>query len=184
MDVRPGDVLVIADDNFTSWWIRAQARLLGKPSLHNHVAMYSHVDAGGTAWVVEGRPSGTGWEKAEKYLTHPATISNAAQPKTGAQRAALVAGAKTMVGTEYDWSAIVALGAEPLTPLAPILMVRGLWRRYREFGADSAPVHVICSSLLDWLYEQQGLASPGGLRETRFTDVGDWARFIGREAWR
>lgn len=176
MNVLPGDVLVITDKNITSWLIRLQAWLLRKPAMHNHVALYSHIDAGGTAWVLEGRPSGVGWEKAEKYLSHPATISNAAQFKSADQRAALVEGAKVMVGTRYDWLAIAELGAE-------IFRINALWRKYREFGEDSPPVHVICSSLLDWLYERQGLANPGGLAETRFTDVGDWVLFIQREDW-
>lgn len=175
--VLPGDVMVIADNHFTSWFIRLQARLMGKPALHNHVAIFSHVDEGGTGWVIEGRPSGTGWEKADKYLKHPRTITNAAQPKTDAQRAALVAGARTMVGTEYDWAAIAELGAE-------IFRINQLWRRYREWGeGNSPPVHVICSSLLDWLYEQQRLANPGGDLCTRFTDVADWVTFIRRKEW-
>ena len=173
---QPGDVLVIADRNFTSRFIRLQAWLLRKPHAYNHVAIYSHVDDAGTAWVIEGRPSGVGWCLASKYLQHPATIHNADQPKTAGQRAAIVEGARLLLGTRYDWAAIAELGGE-------ILRINGLWRRYREWGEDKPPVAVICSSYADWLYERAGLSNPGGTAETRFTDVGDWATWITRRGW-
>lgn len=176
MTVQPGDVLVIADSKWASWWIRLQARLLGKPCTWNHIAIMSHIDAGGTAWVIEGKPSGVGWVLAAKYIDHPATIHNADQPKTAEQRAAIVQGARTLIGTHYDWLAIAELGGE-------ILRINALWRRWREWGEDTPPIAVICSSLADHLYERAGLANPGGLAETRFTDVGDWAQWIEARGW-
>lgn len=172
--VKPGDVLVIADAKWTSWWIRLQARLRGRPALHNHVAIFSHHDAAGTAWVIEGRPSGVGWALARRYLDHPLTIHNAEQPKTDTQRADILAGAKLLLGTEYDWATIARLGAEAAR-------FEWLWRS-REWGNDP-PVAVICSSYADWLYERVGLANPGGYGETRHTDVADWAAWIQRRGW-
>lgn len=177
VSVQPGDVLVIADRNFTSRFIRLQAWLLRKPSGHNHVAIFSHIDAGGTAWVIEGRPSGVGWALAKTYLEHPATLTNADQPKTDEQRRLIVEGAKGMLGVRYDWAAIAELGAEPFR-------INALWRKYREWcESDTPPVAVICSSYADWWYEHVGLANPGGNAETRFTDVADWAGWLARRGW-
>ena len=176
VEVRPGDVLVVTTGHWAGWWVRLQARLLGKPARHDHVAVFSHIDAGGTAWVIEGRPSGVGWALASTYLDHPATVHNAAQPKNDHQRSMILTAATALLGTDYDWTAIAQLGAE-------VFRINALWRRYREWGEQSPPVAVICSSLADLAYEKAGLASPGGRDETRFTDVGDWASWIARRGW-
>jgi hypothetical protein len=186
--LRPGDVLVLRTPDDGGWWIRRRAlmiaypwqpwrwvsdRNVGKAGLVNHVAIYTHTDSTGRLRGLEGRPGGFGWVDLATYLSYPTTIANTDQPKTDEQRTAVVDQAIRMVGTPYDWAAILALAAE----------AAGLPFRLDEWPEDGVPGHVECASVADYLYEAAGLANPGGYTKTRGTDPEDWARFVLGKLW-
>lgn len=170
----PGDVLTVWDNRnpLPAWLIRAGSWLTGHRGRADHVVMFHHSDAVGRAWGIEGRPGGVGWVDLAVY-PH-VTSSNAAQPKTEAQRAALCEVAVGMLGVDYDWSAIV-------TDARQALHLNHLWRS-KDFGED-APAHVVCSSAWDWAHEHLGLASPGGTAGTRWTKPSDWEWFNKHAGW-
>lgn len=169
----PGTVIVTGTPDLAGWFIRLRSKLLHQPSLHNHVAVYTHRDETGRARGLEGRPSGFGWVNLEGYLSRPDTITNADQPLTDEQRARITAGAIQMVGIPYDWSAILAFAAG--TAHLPFLA--------HEWPPDGVPSHVVCSSAVDYLYEGVGAANPGGYAKTRGTDPDDWTTFIQHRRW-
>jgi hypothetical protein len=167
--LQPGDVIVTATTDKGGWWIRARSWLTGAPNLHNHVALFTHLDHTGRPRGLEGRPSGFGWANLEKYLQHPDTLANVGQHgRTDAQRAAVVGSAIEMVGLPYDWASILAFAAT--TARLPFLA--------GEWPEDGVPSHVVCSSAIDYLYEAVGWDNPGGHRRTRGTDPDDFTRWI------
>lgn len=177
--LRPGDVIVTATHDLGGWWIRLRSRLQGRPSLHNHVAMFTHYDSAGVARGVEGRPGGFGWADLTRYLNHPDTITNADQPgRVDSERADAVRIATAMMARPYDWRAILLFAAEVLDRRVVDLIERG-----REYPDGKPPSHVVCSSALDWIYEELHWASPGGNTKTRFTDPDDWTDFIQHKRW-
>jgi hypothetical protein len=168
-DLKPGDVIVTATVDKGGWWIRARSWLTRAPNLHNHVALFTHLDDTGRPRGLEGRPSGFGWANLDKYLNHPDSVSNARQSgRTDAARDKVVTAAVEMVGIPYDWAAILAFAAT--TARLPFLV--------REWPDDGVPSHTVCSSSLDYLYESVGWDNPGGYTRTRGTDPDDWTRFI------
>lgn len=172
--LKPGDVIVTMTPDVVGWLIRFRSRILGKPDLHNHVALFTHLDNTGRPRGLEGRPSGFGWANLDKYLNHPSTVANTDQPgRDDEQREKVVRGAVAMIGIPYDWQAIIAFAAG--TARLPFLP--------REWPADGVPSHVVCSSAVDYLYESVSWASPGGLKRTRAVDPGDWTQFIEARAW-
>jgi hypothetical protein len=172
--LRPGDVIVTMTPDLVGWSIRLRSWLLRQPDLHNHVALFSHLDATGRPRGLEGRPSGFGWANLDKYLTHPSTIANTDQPgRTDEQRMAVVHAATTMLGIPYDWRAILAFASQMAR--LPFLA--------HEWPSDGVPSQVVCSSAIDYLYEAAGWANPGGYVKTRGTDPDDWTAFIQRKQW-
>lgn len=169
-DLKPGDILVVADKKWPSFFIKLGALLKGDSALHNHVAVISHRDDAGTLWAVEGRPSGTGWVDASIYLKAPFTKTNAGldRNRTDAERAQVVAIVQGMVGTKYDWSAIVELGMDAIG-------AGELWRA-KEYGDAEVPAHTICSALAAWAYKRVGWKRPD--EKARFTTPGEWYDFI------
>jgi hypothetical protein len=169
----PGTVIVTATHDLGGWWIRLRSKLMRRPSLHNHVAMFTHFDREGIPRGLEGRPSGFGWANLSEYLTHPDTIANTDQPMTAEDRAYLVEAGQAMVGIAYDWAAILSfasnLGGIPFLP--------------HEWPDTGVPSHVECASALDLLYEGRGLANPGGNRVTRATTPDQWTEFIAKKLW-
>lgn len=169
-DLLPGDILVVADKKWPSFFIKLRALFKGESSLHNHVAVISHRDEAGTLWAVEGRPSGTGWVDADVYLKAKFTKTNARLDSTrtaeGREKVAEIV--RGMVGTKYDWSAIIELGMDAID-------AGRLWHA-KDFGADEIPAHVICSALAAWAYKYVGWRRPPEL--ARFTTPGDWYDFI------
>lgn len=167
-----GDVLVVATGNsFAAKLIRLGEVLRGQPSNDNHVAVVHHV-TDGVWWAVEGRPGGVGWVDARRYLADPKTLTNADQPKTPGQRNHIADSAVAMLGTPYDWQAIIgdAFGS---------LGIRDLFAE--NWHGQGAPGHVVCSSLAAYLYADAGLphpTSPG-----RYTFPSDWADFCLNRAW-
>jgi hypothetical protein len=172
MKIEPGDLIVTRGNGWGSFLIRLGAALRDRPNLINHVAIVHHTDAKGVTWCIEGRPGGVGWRQASDYLKSPYTISNAAQPKTLAQRKDVCAGAVAMLGTPYDWEAIAqdAAGAFGLDDV---------WQL--KFGkAGSVPGHVVCSSLAAYLYASCELQHPAGDREVT---PADWLALWIERGW-
>lgn len=168
-DLRPGDVIVCATPDKGGWYIRARSWLTRRPNLHNHTAMFTHLDITGRPRGLEGRPSGFGWCNLEPYLRHPDTIANTAQPlRSDRERAVVVDAATAMLGMRYDWAGIVAFAAQ--TAGLPFLA--------SEWPSEGVPSHVVCSSALDYLYEAVGWRNPGGYVKTRGTDPDDWTAFV------
>jgi hypothetical protein len=170
--IRPGDVIAVrTPPSVFGWLIRLGALLRGRPSTVDHVVLVHHVDQAGRLWGIEGRPGGVGWVDLAAY-NNRWLLSNRDQPKTDAQRARVCELAVDMLGTPYDWPAIIH-------DAAIAFRLDHLWRS-ADFGAR-APGHVVCSSLVAWLYHQAGLAAPRGPLETCWP--ADWANFILREGW-
>lgn len=174
MPYQPGDVLTVWDSRrpVPAWLIRVGGWLRGQHAGSDHVLVVHHRDDAGTWWGIEGRPGGVGWVDLATY-PH-VTSSNAGQPKTEAHRLEICAVMKGLLGTPYDWPAIVADAMDALR-------IQQLWRS-ADFG-EQAPAHVVCSSAADWVYEHVGLASPGGTYGTRWTTPADWELFNRGSAW-
>lgn len=167
----PGDVLVCRTNDTGGELIRLGAALKDKPNLDNHVALVHHRDPAGNLWVLEARPGGVGWEVASKY-DNPYLLTNVEQPKTDTQRRQVCALAVGMLRVGYDWAAIGMDAAQALH-------LDGLWR-VKDFG-DEPPAHVVCSSLVWWLYRQAGLAVPPVPGRT--VTPADFADWILRRGW-
>lgn len=169
----PGDVLVVRSSALSSGMIRFGAALLGKPNLDNHVAVVHHKDANGTLWCLEGRPGGVGWRQASDYMSGPMaswTLSNSAQPRTDAQRAAIAAAVLGMLGAKYDWDAIVADGVADLH-LGEVWM------------PQDGTVHgeTVCSALAAYAYDKAGVSRPAGRERT--VQPADWTSWVIQRGW-
>jgi hypothetical protein len=169
-NVQPGDVLVVRTGSFAGAMIRLGAALKGRPNLSNHVSIVHHTDAHGTVWCLEGRPGGAGWRDAKAYLASPWLLTNAAQPKTGAQRQAVCGIMQAMIGTAYDWEGIAADGAADLH----------LDTAWLPAWNGTVPGHVVCSSLAAYAYGKTGLGCPAGGRQVQ---PADWDTFILTRGW-
>lgn len=172
----PSDVVVVRTPGIWSWVIRFGQMLQRKPDLRNHVAVFHHSDAVMT-WYLEGRPSGLGWRAfplgADGYASSKWTVSNAAQPRTPAQRAAICERMEQLIGRPYDWAAIEE-------DAATALRLPGLWRKWGT--GRQLPGHVVCSSSAAWAYKEEAVAAPA--LDGRFTEPADWDDFIMTEGWR
>ncbi len=170
MTVLPGDVLAVRGGGLAMTVVRLGAALTGKPNLSGHIAIVHHTDVNGTVWCLEGRPGGVGWAGAAGYLASRWTITNAAQPKTDAQRAAVAKAAEAMIGTKYDWDAIVADAAEDLC-------LDVVWL------PDHGTVHgeVVCSALAAYAYDKAGLLRPAGAE--RLVQPASWDSWIVTRGW-
>lgn len=176
-NVQPGDILAVRTGNsFPARMIRLGAAVKEavtgdpEPNTVNHVAIVTHADANGVLWALEGRPGGIGWVQAASYVSDPYTVSNVLQPKTAAQRTAIVADARKLIGTAYDWAAIADDAANAFG-----INVPG-WNP--QFG--KVPGHLVCSSYAAYLYAQAGLAHPSGDRNV---SPADWVTFILSHNW-
>jgi len=166
--LQPGDALATrTTGSWTSGMIRVGAALLDKPNISNHIAVVHHWDASGTLWVIEGRPGGVGWRQADDYLASPWTLSNVAQPKTDAQRKIITDGAVAMLGTPYDWAAIVGDALDDLHLWNPVHgKVQG---------------HTMCSALLALLHDTAQLGRPKG--DERLVQPADWDTWMLTRGW-
>lgn len=165
--IQPGDVLAVRTSGWPAVMIRLGAALAGKPNISNHVAIAHHWDAAGTLWAIEGRPGGVGWRDAADYLASPWTLSNVAQVKTDAQREVVIKTAVALLGTPYDWAAIVGDGLDDLHLWNPV--------------AGAVHGEVACSSLAAYAYDKALLARPGGA-ERRVQPAG-WTGFMLTRGW-
>lgn len=172
-ELQPGDVICTRSNGIVGKLIRFGAALLGRSNLVNHVIIVHHFDASGTLWGLEGRAGGVGWidmtDKVDRFSN-----ANTAQPKTTEQRKRIAELSGQLLGTPYDWEAIVVSAMAALR-------INKLWRS-REYKGG-VPGHVICSAFADWVYEEVGLASPGKNGVTRYTTPADWDEFIMEGNW-
>jgi hypothetical protein len=166
----PGDVILARSGGFAGAMIRLGAALRNAPNLSSHVAVAHHVDAHGTLWCVEGRPGGVGWRDARAYTRSAWTLTNAGQPKTDLQRVAACKVMAALVGTAYDWEAVVADGAADLH----------LDTAWLPAWNGTVPGHVVCSSLAAYAYGKAGLPCPAGGRQVQ---PADWDAWILTRAW-
>ena len=168
----PGDVVAVrTPPSAFGWLIRLGAALRGRPHQVDHVAIVHHIDAAGTTWLIEGRPGGVGWADAREY-DNRWLLSNSGQAKTDAQRQQICNLAEQLLGTPYDWSAIMQDAMDDIG-------ADRLWRT-RDFGARP-PAHVVCSSLAVWIYRYVRLAAPAG--PERWCQPSDWAAWMLACGW-
>jgi len=171
VSIKPADVLAIRTTGRPAWWIRFGAAIHNQPDLSNHIAVAHHYDANGVLWCIEGRPGGVGWVDASKYIKSSYLLTNAEQPKTDAQRLAVCETMKALLGTAYDWQAIVADGMADLGFTVP---------GWHPDWNGTVPAHVVCSSAADYAYYKNGLACPKG---GRLVQPSDWDAFILNKSW-
>lgn len=171
----PGDVVVV---EMGIWIIRVliwiQAVLTGKAkySKNGHVIVVTHRDEEGRLWGIEGRPGGIGWAELDKRAGKYG-ISTVDQPKSDEQRAKIVDTMKSLLGTRYDYGAYLVIALRTI----------GISPRWTDYNGKDVPVHYICSAVADYVYEDVGLANPGGIEITRFTTPAEWAVFIDTKGW-
>lgn len=163
--VDVGDILVVRCRGILPRLIDLGAWLRHEPR-RDHVAIVYHINDDGEPWVVEAEPGGVRIASGAVYVADPRTITNAAQPKTAEQRAAIAATATSFVDAPYDWAAITQ-------DVTSVLDLRDPY--VHEWLPGSVPSHVVCSSLASYVYAKVGLAEPVG---GRFCTPADWARFI------
>lgn len=139
--------------------------------IDNHVIVVDHQTPDGVWWGIEGRPGGVGQTTLTQYADDPFTITNFEQPKTDDQRAQVLACVPQILGTPYDWTAIMVAAAADLH--LPEMFAQN-WK------GQGAPGHLICSAVADWEYHHVGLANPA---PDRFCTPADWIDFISRKGW-
>lgn len=171
ISVLPGDVLAVRGGGIAATMIRFGAAILGRPNISNHIAVAHHADARGTLWGIEGRPGGVGWADCSLYLGSPFTLANDGQPKTLDQRKKICDTMSALLGTPYDWEAIVADGMADLGMRVP---------GWDPSWHGTVPGHVVCSSSAAYAYAAAGLACPAG---DRLVQPADWDAFILARAW-
>lgn len=169
----PGTVLAVRSSAFSSEMIRLGAALLDHPNIANHIAVVDHTDDHNVTWCIEGKPGGVGWRNAADYLTGPMskwTMDNRDQPLTNAQRAAISGAMKAMLGTRYDWEAIVADGIADLHLGELWLPLNGV-------------VHgeTVCSALSAYGYDKAAASRPPGRERT--VQPADWTTWIMTRGW-
>jgi hypothetical protein len=125
-----------------------------------------------TWWGIEGRPGGVGWVDCTRYVNHPLTVSNAHQPLTDEVRYAISTTMEAMLGTPYDWDAIVEDSGRAFG-------LPGIWH---ETIDGKLPGHVVCSSLAAYGYCKYKQPSP---RPTDYRHVtpADWEKFTIDHHW-
>jgi hypothetical protein len=170
--LEPGTVLCTRSGGFAATMIRFGAALRGKPNLSNHIAVVHHTDKAGTVWTIEGRPGSCGWRDAKGYLASTWTMTNAAQPITAEQRAAIAKTMEALIGSDYAWDAI---GAAAFADLG--IRLPGWDEKWKD---GEVKVQGVCSSLAAYAYAKCGVPCPPGERGVQ---PADWVSFILTRAW-
>ena len=172
--VLPGDVLTVkTGTRLVEKLIDIGEVLEGTPGYANHVIVVHHLTPDGVVHGLQGQPGGVGWVDCRRYLVDPHTTSNAAQPKTAAQRQVITDTMQAMIGTPYDWGAIAQQAADALH--LPLLFAQ-------DWHGLGYPGHVICSSLAAYGTQRAGLAVPAA-HTPRDTNPEDWAEFNISQGW-
>lgn len=176
---RPGDVWAVRTGGFFGWLIRLgtliRYLLTGKRPIGqdvNHVVIVIK-ETDGVWWGIEGRPGGVGWVDLTNYITSPFTVTNYGQPKSDANRAAIITLVPQVLGTAYDWDAIMMAAATDLHLVDMFNADPTKW-------GTTVPGHIICSALAAWIYDHLGMKAP---TEGPDTQPSDWVDFDRQHAW-
>lgn len=173
--LMPGDVVIVEMGILIvriMIWIQAVLTGRAKYRKSGHVIVVSHRDNEGRLWGIEGRPGGIGWADMTKR-DGKWGISNVEQPKTDEVRVQLVDSMIALLGSTYDYPAYLSLALDLV----------GISTHWTDHKGDSVPSSYICSAVADQIYENNGLANPGGNDRTRFTTPAEWAEFIDKKEW-
>lgn len=162
--VQPGDVMAIRTGGAAGELIRFGAALLDRPNLENHIAVLHH-QTDEVWWAIEGRPGGVGWVDANAYLNGPYTLTNRYQIKTVGQRDMVCQVMLAMLGTPYDWEAILADAGQDLHIDLP----------WKPTWNGTVPGHVVCSSAAALAYARALVSGPPATPEVQ---PSDWTSFI------
>lgn len=168
--LKPGDVVITEMGVWIiRWLIIIQSVLtgLGKYRKSGHVIVVTHRDEQNRLWGIEGRPGGVGWAQLDKR-NGKWGVTNSDQSKDAAQRSKIVETMKSLLGTKYDYDAYLQIALQTV----------GININWTDFKGEQVPTHIICSAVADYVYEDVGLANPGGVSITRFTTPAEWAMFI------
>lgn len=174
-----GDVWAVDTTGLAADLIRLGEEVAGGAQPASHVVIVHHSDGRGRWWGVEGRPGGVGWADMAKYTgSRLASVArtDAALPRTPAQRRAVARAAEGLLGCGYDW--IGGIAADCAFDLGARGLVRFL-DRWWGWGnpADAAPGHVVCSSLAAWVHRHAGLPAPEGHPSPETVQPADWWAF-------
>jgi uncharacterized protein YycO len=140
MPPLPGDFGLVSISGIAGFGVRLGQWLLGDGFSDFHHA-FLVLDNGE---VLEAEPGGARIVPLSNYDGTNAVYSD--WDLTDAQRADLVAAARTLVGTPYSWLDYLSLALHRFHIPAPHL---------RRFIADSG--HMLCSQLIDAVYVRAGL---------------------------
>ncbi|HUX70403.1 MAG TPA: hypothetical protein VMV41_07835 [Cellulomonadaceae bacterium] len=134
--MRPGDFAVVATRSRIGWLIRLVTR-----SRYNHAFLYL-----GNGKIVEAESPGAVISPLADYDGYPVLWSNL--KLTDAERAAIVAKARALVGTPYSWvdDACIAL-----TAIFGVHVPGPVRRRLAR------PDRMMCSQLVDACYHAAGI---------------------------
>lgn len=169
--LKPANVLAISGGaSFVDKAIQIGALLDGEPAAQ-HIAVVHHRDAKGVLWGIEGRPGGVGWVDCTRYVDHPLTVSNINQPLTDEVRFGISTIMEAMLGTPYDWQAIIEDGD---LELAVALGLPDIWH---EKVDGKLPGHIVCSSLAAYGYARKDQPRPRP-DDYRHVSPADWELFI------
>jgi hypothetical protein len=173
--LKSGDVVIV---EMGIWIIRVliwiQALFSGnfKYRKGGHVIVVSHVDEAGRLWGIEGRPGGVGWTDLSKR-NGQFGLSNVEQIKTDEQREIIVGTMKQLLGARYDYEAYLDIA----------LATVGITAQWTDYNGEDVPIQFICSAVADYVYEEVGLANPGGAELTRYVTPALWAKFCTTKEW-
>lgn len=176
MIIGVGDVWAVdTGSSLVARVIRLGERMSGKSDKANHVVIVHHQDAAGTWWGIEGRPGGVGWVDLANYEGTRYLNTNAAEPRTDAQRLAIAGMAVGLLGTGYDWVGGITADLDValhMPDLAKLLDDAWGWHSPDKPGQRAG--HVVCSSAATWIYTALTLACP---KLGELTMPGDWWTF-------
>lgn len=175
---HPGMVLCVRTSGAPAEAIRFGAALIDASDLENHVAVLDHQDKHETWWAIEGRPGGVGWVDATAYLESPWTLSNQGQPLDTGQQMDICKTMQALIGTKYDWEAILEDGLRDLH-------VPDIDKMWGDKWHGVAPGHVVCSSASVWAYMKNHANYPKNI-DPAHVQPADWADFIvlnGYQTW-
>lgn len=169
--LKPATVLVMSGSPYLpEQAIEIGAIIDGEPAAE-HVAIVHHTGPAGVLWGLEGRPGGVGWVDCAKYVEHPMTIANTGQPLTDEVRMGIAVIMEAMLGTPYDWAAIIEDGGQILPRKF------GLPDIWHEKVDGKLPGHIVCSSLAAYGYDRKAQPCPSP-NDYRHVTPADWAKFI------